>query len=55
MIEFKDDIEAELVAAETIDQQAEQTVNSKLLETVFKPTMGSEEAICINQSRNITC
>lgn len=55
MIEFKDDIEAELNSAKAIDEQAEQTVDSKLLESVFTPVMGSENAYCKNQSRNIAC
>lgn len=55
MIEINENIDAELATAKSIDTQVELPANKKLLETVFKPSMGSQDTICIHQSRSITC
>lgn len=55
MIEMQNDIAEELKKTESLDEQVEHTVADKVLESTFKPVVASENAICIHQSRSITC
>jgi hypothetical protein len=55
MIDLDACIDDEMKLIEEIDDKVEFALHDKVMETVFKPFMGSKELVCAQQSRYNHC